>query len=148
VSEKFTQSPVNQTGESKVIRMTSAAEASVLMRRIATPLTVKSAINEIAEAVSAFMPKHMGPMSPSRAEDILRRERGVRVWPEELDAIRKAAAEKAKIDAEIRAEMAVAHARLARLEATLTGQDEEFFRTEIDAAREQMAVVERLLEKR
>ena len=147
MSAKVTDNPAKSAGGAKAIRMTSAAQASALMGRIAKPLTVKAAINEIVDAVSPHLPDGWR-FTASRAHDILKQERGVRVWPEELDAIRAAAERKARIDAEIRAEMAAAAALLASVEASLVGRDEEFFSPEIGAARHQMDVVVRLLEGR
>ncbi|GLK78010.1 hypothetical protein GCM10008171_32640 [Methylopila jiangsuensis] len=128
--------------------MIATVEASRLMSEIARPMTVKAAMYEIAQAVSKHLPKEMGVMTPSRAEDIFRQDR-VRVRAEELDAIRAAAeARRAKEhnDAAIRAEMAVALARLESVEAAFAGDDAELARAEIHAAREQVLLVGRLLE--
>lgn len=112
--------------------MTGVSEASILLRRVAEPRpvgdTVKAAITRAAKRVS----KHMRqPMSPSRAEDIWRRE-ARRLDSEEMDAIRAAAKADHKVE-EARNALAEFDARIARLEALLV-QDEDFFRPQVDAA--------------
>lgn len=71
--------------------------------------------------------------------------RARRIDAVELEAVR--ARVNAKQEAEINAEMAAFAARLARLEAMLVGQDEEFFSEDLRAARHQMDVVGRFLER-
>jgi len=70
--------------------------------------------------------------------------RARRIDAVELEAVR--ARVKVKQEAQFNAEMAAFAARLARLEAMLVGQDEEFFSADLRAARHQMDVVGRFLE--
>ncbi len=114
--------------------MSSVAEASMLLRRVAEPRpvgdTIKAAITRAARRVSHFM---LQPMTPGRAEDIWRREaRAIRV--EEMDAIRKAAAREVE---EAKHVLADIDARIARLEALLIS-DPDFFGDQVAQARKAM----------
>lgn len=111
--------------------MSAVAEASVLLRRIAEPRmaddSVKTLIVRAARKVSRFF-----PLTPSRAEDIWRREARL-IRAEEMDAIRKAAED--RIVGEVKRERSELETRLARLEALLL-QDEEFHSPEVAALRQ------------
>ncbi len=112
--------------------MSAVAEASTLLRDIAEPRpvgdSVKLAIGRSARRVSLFLPQ---PMAFGRAEDIWRREaRAIRA--EEMDAIRKAA-KADRLAQEAKNEFTELKARIARLEAALRIQDEDFHSPSLDA---------------
>src|SRR4051812_33292346 len=92
--------------------MSAVAEASILLRRIAEPRraddSIKTLIVRAARRVSKFF-----PISPSRAEDIWRREARL-IRAEEMDAIRKAA-DAARIVSEAKHERSKLEDRISRL---------------------------------
>lgn len=121
----------------EVFLMSAVAEAAALLRCVAEPRpvgdSVKAAINRAATRVARFIPPHWSDRwHAGRAEDIWRQEaRGV--WAEEMDAIRRAADERAAQEA--RNEHRDTLARIARLEAVLRIQDEDFHSPDIGALR-------------
>lgn len=119
------------TEKSEVVFMNAVAGASSLLRRVAEPRpvgdSVKQAINRAARRVSRFLPS---PMGYSRAEGIWRQEaRAIRA--EEMDAIRRAAADRTAREA--KNEFAELRARIARLEEAIRIQDEDLYGVDADA---------------
>jgi hypothetical protein len=146
VSEFVTKNPGILTERAERDPMSSEAEASILIRRVAEPRpvgdTVKTAIVRAASRVSRYMRQ---PMAPGRAEDIWRREaRAIRV--EEMDAIRKAAAVDQESVREAKHVLADIDARIARLEALLVS-DADFYRDQVDAHRAAMGDVDRTVDR-
>lgn len=115
----------------KLEAMSAVDEASTLLRKIAEPRpvgdSVKSAITRAARRVSALF-----PLSMSRAEDIWRKEARL-IRAEEMDAIRRLADR--RIVEEAQRERSELERRISRLEALLV-QDEDFYRSGLDALRE------------
>jgi hypothetical protein len=107
--------------------MSAVAEAATLLRQVAEPRpvgdTVKAAINRAARRVS---------IRPGRVEDIWREEAKA-IRAEEMDAIRRAAAQE-RVAREAKHELAELDARIARLEALLV-HDEDHYRPQVDALR-------------
>jgi hypothetical protein len=132
MSEFHTLRSTKRTARKEAV-MSIAAEASSLLRRVAEPRpvgdSVKAAISRAARRVSRFMAH---PMTHGRAEDIWRQEARI-IRAEEMDAIRKAAAD-TRLLAEGRDALAQIDARIARLEALLL-QDEDFHGPQVAAHR-------------
>lgn len=116
-----------RTENPEVWHMRAVAEAASLLRQVAEPRpvgdTVKEATNRAARRVS---------LRPGRVEDIWREEAKA-IRAEEMDAIRKAAAQDRMVR-EAKDELTELNARIARLEALLV-QDEDFHRPQVDAFR-------------
>jgi hypothetical protein len=145
LSEFVTKKPEILTERAGREPMSSVAEASFLLRRVAEPRpvgdTVKTAIIRAARRVSRYM---LQPMAPGRAEDIWRREaRAIRV--EEMDAIRKAAAADREVQ-EAKHVLADIDARIARLEALLVS-DADFHGEQVAQARKALGGADRALDR-
>jgi len=131
--------------------MSSAAEASTLIRRAAEPYPagdkIKAAIGRACRAVSDEL-KRAGfqPMDYGRAKRIWKQE-ARRVDPEELDAIRRAAREAASVE-DARAEFQALLTRIVRCEEALRIQDADFFGVEIDARREALSALPGAMDRR
>jgi hypothetical protein len=117
--------PTEKSGKcSEVFLMSAVAEASHLLRQLAEPRpvgdTIKAAINRAARRVK---------IKAGRVEDIWRQEaRAVRA--EEMDAIRRAVMEEARL------EYSRLVNRIASIEATLRRSDPDFHSTDINGLRE------------
>lgn len=142
MTENFTAGAEKSTAvlERSTSMQTGAATPAQLMEMIAGPQIAgpgrgqfKAQVNAVARRVSAALGlQHYPPIKPSRVEDIWRGEVEPRWW--EMDAIRRAAADRQALK-ETRSEYAALTARIARLEAALSVQDEEFHRPGVDALR-------------
>lgn len=121
------------------VSVTDVREAADLLQRIGgKERPVKSAIERATNAVARFIPKGWTtPMGEAkwhygRAEDIWR-EQVPGIWSTEMDAIRRAADERAAQEA--RNEFREITNRIARLEAAMGVQDPEFGGPHLDALR-------------
>jgi hypothetical protein len=115
---------------SEVFLMSAVAEASHLLRQLAEPRpvgdTIKAAINRAARRVK---------IKVGRVEDIWRQEaRAVRA--EEMDAIRRAVMEEARL------EYSRLVNRIASIEATLRESDPDFHRPQADALHEARRILD------
>lgn len=124
--------------DDKVRFMSSVAEASHLLRRVAEPRPVGDSI----KAAITRAARRCG-LRPGRAEDLWRCE-ARQVKSEEMDAIRRAAAIKwHNEEAKARNELAELRGRITRLEALLMAGDQDFHSPTIAGAREQARQADR-----
>jgi hypothetical protein len=109
--------------------MSSTAEASSLLRRIAAPTeadgSVKAALQRAHRKLSTW--------SFNRVRDVFHADPRIRISAEEMDQLR--AATRANEETDARDELLQIQARLAALEAALNATDEDFHRPQIDALR-------------
>jgi len=119
--------------EKRVTFMTTLAEASFLIRRIAEPVPA----GDSAKAAITRACRRLQSWSWNRTKDVYYARQGIRVSADELKHLREVA--RIKSDEADRAEFKSIRERLTRLETALCVSDEAFHRESIAAVREQIA---------
>lgn len=151
MSAKHSEYSAKGAEQQGVSNMSSAAEASSLLRLVAEPRpvgdTVKLAIVRACARVSSELRAFgFAPMDYGRARRIWRKE-ARRIDAEEMDAIRRAAKDKAVLE-DARAEFQRLQDRIAACEAILRLQDPDFHGPSCDALRELARGADRALASR
>lgn len=125
MSDIFTEKPEQFTEGS---RMSGVREASMLLEELAAPMppSRKEAFNRMADRVLRYAGYRL---SPSRAEDIWRRE-ARKVWSDEMDAIREA--KRRHEEAKARADGSKLATVFSGIAARLRASDPDFHSPEID----------------